>query len=248
MNLPLKIARRYLFAKKSTNAINIITGIAVFGLSVGSAALILVLSVFNGFEDLLVGMYSNFDPDVKISPATGKTFTVSDSLLKQVYEIKGVEQIAQTLEEVAFFEYKGSRDFGTIKGVDEHYSTVTRIDSMVREGELIFKGNGRQYAVLGVGMRNKLTVNVDNEFTPITVYMAKKKHSPTKPFIKRFLYPAGTFVIQQDFDKKDINGLMNTLLKDEKVMSVITERIKEMGNQVQWIFIFKIIFIGQDLM
>ena len=84
MNLPLHIARRYLFAKKSTNVINIITGIAVFGISVGTAALILVLSVFNGFEDLITSMYSNFNPDLKITIQKGKFFESSDSLLAEI--------------------------------------------------------------------------------------------------------------------------------------------------------------------
>ncbi|MCB0599167.1 MAG: ABC transporter permease, partial [Phaeodactylibacter sp.] len=83
MNLSLRIARRYLFAKKSTNAINIITGIAVFGIAVGSAALVLVLSVFNGFEDLITTMYSNFNPDIKVIPARGKTFVADTVTLEK---------------------------------------------------------------------------------------------------------------------------------------------------------------------
>lgn len=205
---------------KSVNAINVISGISVFGISLGTAALILVLSVFNGFEDLISGLFSAFNPDVKITAVKGKTFPVDSTKYAQLQSIDGVLAISKTIEEVAFFEYKGSRDFGTLKGVDEHYGTVTRIDSMVREGDLLFQGNGRQYAVLGVGMRNKLTVNVDNEFTPITVYMAKKKHSPTKPFIKRFLYPAGTFVIQQDFDNEYI---LSSLDFAQKLLSVKNE-------------------------
>lgn len=189
---------------KSVNSINVISGISVFGISLGTAALILVLSVFNGFEDLISGLFSAFNPDVKITAIKGKTFTADSTKIAELEAIDGVVAVSQTLEEIAFFEYKGSRDFGTLKGVDDNYAVVTRIDSMVREGELLFKANNRQYAVLGVGMRNKLSVNIDNEFTPITVYMAKKKHSSVKPFIKKFLYPAGTFVIQQDFDNQYI--------------------------------------------
>ena len=189
---------------KSVNAINVISGISVFGISLGTAALILVLSVFNGFEDLISGLFGTFNPDVKITALKGKTFTTDSTLIAKLKMVDGVVAISQTLEETAFFEYKGSRDFGTLKGVDDFYTVVTGIDSTIREGDLIFEANGRQYAVLGVGMRNKLSVNVDNEFTPITVYMAKKSNSVTKPFIKRFLYPAGTFVIQQDFDNQYI--------------------------------------------
>ncbi|MBX2875039.1 MAG: FtsX-like permease family protein [Saprospiraceae bacterium] len=203
MNLPLRIARRYLFAKKSTNAINIITGIAVFGLSVGSAALILVLSVFNGFEDLLVGMYSNFDPDIKVSPAQGKTFTVSDSLLKEIYAIDGVEQISQTLEEVAFFEYKDKQSFGTIKGVEDNYGYVINIDSTMREGNFKTREGPQDMAVIGFSMRNALTVNLDDLFATISVHMPKRNPGIfEKPFVSKVLNPGGVFLVQQDFEKK----------------------------------------------
>ncbi len=203
MNLPLRIARRYLFAKKSTNAINIITGIAVFGLSVGSAALILVLSVFNGFEDLLVGMYSNFDPDIKVSPAQGKTFTVSDSLLKEIYAIDGVEQISQTLEEVAFFEYKDKQSFGTIKGVEDNYGYVINIDSTMREGTFKTQEGPQDMAVIGFSMRNALAVNLDDLFATISVHMPKRNPGIfEKPFVSKVLHPGGVFLVQQDFEKK----------------------------------------------
>lgn len=203
MNLPLRIARRYLFAKKSTNAINIITGIAVFGLSVGSAALILVLSVFNGFEDLLVGMYSNFDPDIKVSPAQGKTFTVSDSLLQEIYSIDGVEQISQTLEEVAFFEYKDKQSFGTIKGVEDNYGYVINIDSTMREGMFKTKQGPQDLAVMGFSMRNALAVNLDDLFATISVHMPKRNPGIfEKPFVSKILHPGGVFLVQQDFEKK----------------------------------------------
>lgn len=203
MNLPLRIARRYLFAKKSTNAINIITGIAVFGLSVGSAALILVLSVFNGFEDLLVGMYSNFDPDIKVSPAQGKTFTVSDSLLQEIDEIDGVEQISQTLEEVAFFEYKDKQSFGTIKGVEDNYGYVINIDSTMREGAFKTQQGPQDMAVIGFSMRNALAVNLDDLFATISVHMPKRNPGIfEKPFVSKVLHPGGVFLVQQDFEKK----------------------------------------------
>lgn len=203
MNLPIKIARRYLFAKKSTNAINIISGISVLGVAVGTAALILVLSVFNGFEDLIMGMFDSFNPDVKVTPVEGKTFEVDSATIYQLEALPGVAQVSQTLEEVAFFEFEGNQDFGILKGVDQHFAAVTGIDSMVREGKYELKEGQRNLAVLGLGMRNKLSVTADN-FSMINVYMAKRKSSPlsTQPFRRRFFAPAGTFVIQQDFDNQ----------------------------------------------
>ncbi len=204
MNLPLRIARRYLFAKKSTNAINLITGIAVFGICLGTAALVLILSVFNGFEDLITSMYSNFDPDVKITPMQGKTFEVDSATLQQLRAVDGVAIVSETLEEVAFFEYKDNQDFGTLKGVDENWVLVTRMDSTVREGQFELLQGDRQMAVLGLGMRNKLGVNVEDVFTGIGVYMPKRQEVGMfeQQFRKRTVYPAGTFVIQQEFNNQ----------------------------------------------
>ncbi len=216
MKTSLFIARRYLFGKKSTNAINLISGISVLGLSIGTAALVLVLSVFNGFEDLITGLFSNFNPDIKVEPIKGKTFAEDVFDINDLIDIDGVSAVSKTIEEVAIFEYKGSQDFGILKGVDEHFVKVTSIDSTLREGnytlqkELRFKEKGdtssfREYAVLGAGMRNKLKVNIEDYYSAITVYMGTNKKSLMgESFKKRFIYPAGTFVIQQDFDNQYI--------------------------------------------
>jgi lipoprotein-releasing system permease protein len=204
MVLAWRIARRYLFSKRSTNAIHVITGIAVFGIAVGAGALLLVLSVFNGFEDLITGMYNSFNPDLKVVAEKGKTFQADANLMRQLYAMEGVEAVSATLEEVAFFEYKDNQDFGTLKGVDTNYRQVSRVDSMVREGMYKIMEEDRFYAVLGLGMRNKLNVNVDDVFSPVTVYMPRRGQvgSFEQPFRKRFMYPSGTFVIQQEYDNK----------------------------------------------
>lgn len=206
MNLPLRIARRYLFAKKSTNAINIITGIAIFGVSVGAAALILVLSVFNGFEDLISEMYSHFNPDMKVMPIKGKTFEVDSTVLAELRALDGVEAVAQTVEEIAFFGYKDNRDFGVLKGVDENYGAVLGLDSTIQEGSYALRENERNLVVVGLGMRNKLGVNIDDLFTPVHIYMAKRKATSVldQQFRSRLAYPVGTFIAQQDYDSKYI--------------------------------------------
>ena len=191
------------------SSINIITGISVLGISVGAAALVLVLSVFNGFEDLITGMYGNFNPDIKITPTEGKTFKVDSTMLDDLYKIEGLEVVSQTLEEIAFFEYRDKQEFGTIKGVDRFYAKVTGIDTTVREGRYQFEGGSRNLAVMGLGMRNKLGVNLEDEFSTISIYMPKRKKSrgfkvglADQQFKKRIAYPAGTFVIQQDFNNE----------------------------------------------
>ncbi len=206
MNLVLKIARRYLFAKKSTNAINIITGIAVFGVAVGTAALVLVLSVFNGFEDLITNMYSAFNPDVKVTPIEGKTFEIDSIKIEELYKIDGILAVSQTLEEVAYFEYKDNQDIGIVKGVDDLYNKVTGIDSTVQEGNYILKEGNLNMAVLGLGMRDKLGVNIDDKLATLSVYMPKRKRTSVfqQQFNKQFIYPAGTFVIQTEYNNQYI--------------------------------------------
>ncbi|MEO1257564.1 MAG: FtsX-like permease family protein [Bacteroidota bacterium] len=191
-----------MFAKKSTNAINLITGICVFGVGIGTAALIIVMSVFNGFEDLLMGLFSQFNPDIKISVVEGKTFTPEPEQLAQLKDLAEVATISETLEEVAFFEYRDSRDFGIMKGVDDNYSAVTGIDSTLFEGVYQLKQGDRFLSILGNGMRNKLQVDIEDPFELLNVYMAKRKNvgPMEQPFKRRFTYPAGSFRIQQDFD------------------------------------------------
>ena len=204
MNLSLKIARRYLFAKKSTNAINIISSISVLGLALGAAALILVLSVFNGFERLLSNMMSNFNPEVKITPAKGKTF-ISDSLkIKQLRTLNTVAWVSETLEETAFFEYEKSQAFGTLKGVDDYFAKINHIDSTVQEGKYMLMDEKADYAVVGAGIRNQLGVYERNMLTPLSIYMPKRQEvGPLgKPFEKQFLYPIGAFAIQTDIDNQ----------------------------------------------
>jgi len=205
MNLSLRIARRYLFAKRSTQAIHVITGISVLGMAIGTAALILVLSVFNGFEDLLSDLFGHFNPELKITAEKGKTFEADSVALVQLRAIPGVAVLSETLEEIAFFEHEGSQDFGVLKGVDDSFAGVTGIDSdtTLREGRYLLKDGARNGLVLGAGVRNKLSINVDNPLSVVTVYMPEQQTGLLdKPFKTRQASPTGTFAIQQEFDSE----------------------------------------------
>ncbi|NNE30104.1 MAG: FtsX-like permease family protein [Saprospiraceae bacterium] len=204
MNFPLRVARRYLFAKKSTNAINVITGISVLGIAIGTTTLVLVLSVFNGFEDLLTGMFNSFNPDIKVTASVGKTFSPDSAQMAKIKGVPGVLAISKSLEEVAFFEFEGNQDVGILKGVDDDFLDVVPLDSVIREGEYRLRSGNQDFGILGLGMRNKLSVSA-NEFSMINVYMAKQKSTlGGQAFRRKFLYPAGTFVIQQDYDNQYI--------------------------------------------
>jgi lipoprotein-releasing system permease protein len=204
VNLPLLFARRYLFAKRSTNAINIITAISVIGVAIGTAALILVLSVFNGFEALLTGLFGHFNPNIKVTPTQGKTFVPDSVQLARLRALPGIAFVSETLEEIAFFEYEGSQDFGVLKGVDDLFAKVNGIDSTIREGRYLLQNEEQNMAILGAGVRNKLTINVNNPLATLTVFMPTEQRGGVldKPFKSRLLFPAGTFAIQQDFDNQ----------------------------------------------
>lgn len=202
MKLALHFAWRYLVGKKSTQAINIISGIAVSGVAVATGAMIIVLSVFNGFESLIAGMINRFNPDVKVVPATGKYFAPDSSLIVQLKAISGVSTISYSIEETALFEYDGVQDFGVIKGVDDQYASVTQIDGAITEGRFILADSVTSYAVLGSGIRSKLGVSVRDLVTPIFVYLPnREQRGPLdKPFTRRSLYPGGVFQLEQEFD------------------------------------------------
>ena len=164
----------------------------------------LVLAVFNGFEKLITGMMSNFNPDVKITITKGKTF-VSDSLkINQLRQLQGVEFVSETLEETAMFAYDKTQAFGILKGVDDYFHQINHIDTTVREGKYLLSDDKADYAVLGGGMRNQLGVYESSFATPLTIYMPKREETGVlqAPFTKRFLYPKGAFVIQTEFDNQ----------------------------------------------
>lgn len=200
--LSFDIARRYLYGKKSTNSINIITGISIFGISIGTAALILILSVFNGFEQLLSGLFNSFNPDIKVLPYEGKYFEITDETILQIQQIDDVTAVSKTIEEVSLFEYKGSREIGTIKGVDEAYLKVTQLDSLIVNGRFVLSENNINYGIIGAGLRNRLSLSTRDQLTPVTVYMPQKKQKiiGAKEFKARELYTSGVFSVRSETD------------------------------------------------
>lgn len=202
MQLSSKIAIRYLFGKKSTNAINWITWIVISGMAIGTAAMIISMSVFNGFENLISGLFNAYNPDLKVTPASGIYFNIDEHQIEDILEIKDIEAVSKVLQEVALFEYEGSQEAGYIKGVDKNFSKVTDVDSTLIRGNFILHENSISYGVLGVGMYNKLSVNPGDALTPITVYMPNKgKRGPLEKDYKSLsLYAKGVFSIGNEDD------------------------------------------------
>jgi len=202
--LPLKFAWRYIFAKRSVNVINLITGLSVFGLGVGAAAVILVLSVFNGFEQVIGAMFGKFNPSIVIKPAKGKTISTNSIPFDQIRDVTGIRQLSLTLEETVFFEYEESRAFGKIKGVDSVFTEVSTLATSLIEGTFATEKQGRALGILGLGLRNKLGANSGDMFKSVRVYAAKKKTRGAfdQPFRVKEIYPQATFAIQQDYDQQ----------------------------------------------
>lgn len=206
MQLPFFIARKYIFSKKSTNAINIISGISIFGMCIGSMALIVILSVFNGFEGLLEQLIGNFKPDVMITAQEGKVFEPDSSQIAKLKDLEGILAVSSTLEEISLVEYKGIQQIARIKGVDEFYKSVSNLDTCITSGSYKLKDdrNHVHYALIGSMLEHNLDVNISIGNQPqLTIYMPKrtKKNLSTfssqKPFKKRKVYPSGSFSIQQ---------------------------------------------------
>lgn len=226
MKLSIQIARRYLFAKKSTNVINVITGISVMGITIGTAALILILSVFNGLEDLISGFFNSFNPPLKITAVEGKTFHEDSINLAEIASLDEVKAMSKTLEELVLFEYEGIQEVGYLKGVDDSFQEVNEIDSVIRKGAFVLENGDVDQGVFGVGMVNKLNVSIRKSLYPVRVFAPTRKSSMmgAKPFKSQFLYVAGSFSVQSEEDNKyaisSLNFLRSLLGSKKKVGAV----------------------------
>ena len=208
MNLPFYIAKRYLLGKKSQNAINIISGISVLGISTGTMALVIVLSVFNGFDTLVKSLYNAFDPDIQISSMEAKTFTPDQHTTQAILSIPGVSAVSEVLEDNVLLLYNDRQHIATVKGVDENFTDVSGLDSMIYDGEMKLKDHNRPYVVVGQGVAYSLGIRL-NFIEPLYIYTidrtARINMSQPEESIRRdFIYPSGIFSIEQDYDSRYI--------------------------------------------
>lgn len=206
-------AWRYFKAKKSTNAINIIAWISIVAMTFGTTALILVLSVFNGFEGLVKSLYSTFYTDLKIFPSKGKVLTLTEAQLNKIRGVNGVKNISLVAEEKGILQHAGldsdSVEFNfqravTIKGVDGNYKQVAGVANSIVRGEFSTGNDESPFMVLGAGVEDALQLRSEQNIYPIKVYLPKKGASelfdPAKNVSADLVYTSGVFVIQQDFD------------------------------------------------
>ncbi len=206
MNFSLYIAKRYLVSKKSNNLINVISLISVIGQVVGTAALIIVLSVFNGFEDVIKNLYNTFNPDFVITAEKGKSFHYSNFPTGEMTSIEGVSGIARVIEEDALFKYRDNQYIGKIKGVSDNYQNLSQIDLTIQEGSFSLQEGVSDFAVIGAGVAWYLDINIRDVRRLLSVYLPKRGNASSFSFNSAFnnkvIHPAGTFSVQQEFDEK----------------------------------------------
>jgi lipoprotein-releasing system permease protein len=208
LNLSLYIAKRYLFSRKKRNAINIISFISVLGVAVGVTALVVILSVFNGFDAVIKSLISSFDPDIKITLVEGKTFLPEDAGKTSILEIEGVKAVSEVMEENSLVRYDEKQFIATLKGVDEEFIHVTGIDTMIREGDFILEQNNKPFAVVGYGVAYSLRVGL-NFIKPLVFYVPKRTGeysmvNPENSFNREVVFPSGIFSIEQSYDSRYI--------------------------------------------
>ncbi|NUM49869.1 MAG: FtsX-like permease family protein [Flavobacteriales bacterium] len=208
MKLAFYIAKRYLFAKKSQNVITVISRISVVGVAIGSLALVVVLSAFNGLQNLVESLYASFDPDIRITATLGKSFSYDSFPSEKIKKIKGVKYITKTIEETALLKFEDKQTLATIKGVENEFTKMSGLDSMMVEGNLVLKDADNEFCVLGYGIANALQMKFNGFSKPIWIYVPKRSKSvsfnPDQAFHKRNILTAGIFSVNPDFDNKYI--------------------------------------------
>lgn len=207
MSLPFFIARRYIFSKKKHNAINIISGISVCGVALATLALVCTLSVFNGFQDMVAGFFTAFDPELKITVREGKVFDPADARVRRVRALPEVDVWTETLEENAMVQYKDRQAMAVIKGVEDNFGQLTSIDSLLYGvGKFILHDSVVDYGFLGVELVSELGTGI--QFVdPLSVYAPKRRArvnlaNPSASFNREYLFsPGAVFAVnQQKYD------------------------------------------------
>ncbi len=240
MNFPFYIARRYLFSKKSTHAINVISAISAIGVAVATMALVVTLSVFNGFHDMVASFFTSFDPQLKITPTEGKTVPADDPILTKIKKLSAVEVATETLEDQALAVYGDRQAMVMIKGVEDNFDSLTHIGSiLVGQGDFELHAAGMSYGTLGIRLAETLGTGY-NYPTPIKIFAPKREGqlnmaNPTDGFVEDELYSPGVLfcVKQAKYDKNYIItdiGFARRLFDGQGMLSSLELRLKPGSN------------------
>lgn len=206
MNVSLFIARRYLIAKKSRKAINIVSWISVVSVGIGTFALVVVLSAFNGLEGLVESLFESFDSDIKVTAKEGKTFVLSDEQLQEMASWPEIKNQSKVLEEVCGVRFRKNQVVATIKGVEDSFIEMSKLDSSLVEGSSELTRNGIYFALSGYGIASNLGLYLTQSPDNISIYAPKRtKANPLNPMSSVYvksIAPGGVFYISPEFDNK----------------------------------------------
>lgn len=215
MNFPFYIARRYLFSKKSTHAINVISGISVVGVAVATMALVVTLSVFNGFHDLVASFFTQMDPQLKITPVKGKTALADDPILTKIRHLSEVEVATECLEEQALAVYGDRQQMVIVKGVEDNFNQLTHIQEILEgDGDFELHAADLSYGIPGLGVAYQLGLGYTYEH-PLRIYAPRREGqlnmaNPTEGFVVDDLYSPGVvFCMKQG--KYDKNYILTSI-------------------------------------
>lgn len=176
------------------------------GVAIGTMALIIVLSVFNGFDDLVVSLFSTFNAPLRVTPAAGKTFDINTFPLEKIRKIPGVKFCAEVIETEALMKFRDNQSIVTLKGVSPDYLKISGIDSMMVEGAFVLQEDDKNFTVPGYGIAANLNLNLKDYLNPVSVYVPRHDASMTGGFDQAFnfdvILPAGVFQVQYDYDVK----------------------------------------------
>lgn len=238
MNLPLKIARRYFFSRRGKGGFNVITvisGISLLGYVVGAAALIIVLSVFNGFETLFASLYTNFDSDIKVIATSGKTIDSAD-INWRLFNTTDIESYSCVVEENVLLRYQNQQSIATLKGVDKNYVNVTHFDSNITVGFADVRHDSN-YAIIGQGLAYRLSIDPNDVFKPLAIYVPRRDVqsiiNPEDAFNKALIVPGGVFSVQEEVDNKYVIcpiEFAQSLLARQQAYTAIEIRLKPGGD------------------
>ncbi len=214
MYLPLRIAFRYLISKKKASFISIISWLAMGGIAFGTAAIIIVLSVFNGLEDLNKSLFKTFDADLVILPTKGKTFPINNVNLKALGEIPNLVSVGRVIQENALIKYGDQQCVATIKGVENSFLKNQAFKKSIVEGEFSLGDDSTFKAIIGIGIQQSLSISTDNFYTPLEFWFPNKEANlnlaTEHSFNKSLAYPIGVFSIEQAYNNYAIVPLQLT--------------------------------------
>ena len=240
MNFPFFIARRYLFSKKSTHAINIISGISVIGVAVATMALVVTLSVFNGFHDLVATFFTSFDPQLKVSPVEGKSVAADDPILTQIRQLPQVEVATECVEDQALAVYNGRQAMVTVKGVDDNFNQLTHINKILfGDGDFCLHAADMDYGILGIRLAELLSTGFSFDY-PLQIYAPRREGQfdltdPSDAFEMENLYSPGVLfnVKQAKYDKNYIItsiAFARRIFDQQGMLSSLELRLKPGSN------------------